>query len=249
MKLKKKITILFVLIVLTLFLFNLPKTGQFIKSLLIRKEVQIVRHFPFSDDKELRLWEEKIFKGRVLYSIDKEDHQSFVLASSDKTASALYYKLKLDMAKRPIISWKWNAQKFPLKNKPENLKDAKQDDFVARVYVIFPAFFFTNSKSLEYIWTENVPEGTVVASPYSKNLQLIVVESGKKEGSGWVAESRDIYEDYVMAFGKEPKMQIGAIAFMTDADSTGTTAESFYDEIKIGYRVDKARTEQKGELK
>ena len=116
MKLKKKITILFVLIVLTLFLFNLPKTGQFIKSLLIRKEVQIVRHFPFSDDKELRLWEEKIFKGRVLYSIDKEDHQSFVLASSDKTASALYYKLKLDMAKRPIISWKWNAQKFPLKN-------------------------------------------------------------------------------------------------------------------------------------
>ena len=38
------------------------------------------------------------------------------------------------------------------------------------------------------------------------------------------------------AFGEEPKYDIGSIAFMTDADSTRSMAETFYDEIKIGYK-------------
>ena len=81
-----------------------------------------------------------------------------------------------------------------------------------------------------------------MTSPYSRNLQLIVAECGKGERNEWVSEYRDIYEDYVMAFGEEPKLNIGAIAFMTDADSTGSTAESFYDEIKIGYQMDEGES-------
>ena len=242
---KKKLIRLIILTLLVIIsIYGVPKIAGFIKSLIGPLEkVDVVKYFPFSEEKSLREWEEKIFKGRVLYSIDKEDHQSFVLGASTKTASAMYYKIKLNMDKKPIISWKWNAQKFPDKGGSENLKDAKQDDFVGRVYVIFPALFFTNSKALEYIWTESVPEGTISPSPYSKNLQLFVVETGKKEGGGWVSEQRNIYEDYIKAFGSEPKLNIGAIAFMTDADSTGSTAESFFDDIKIGYQTTPQRTE------
>ena len=236
-KSNKKILILVSIILISTAVFLLPRVINFIKWLVMPgARVQVVKHFPFSDDASLREWEEKIFKGRVLYSIDRENHQSFVLASSNKTASALYYKIKLDMDKRPVISWRWNAQKFPVKKDSENLKDVKQDDFAARVYVIFPALFFTNSKALEYVWAESTPEETVVPSPYSKNLQLIVAESGRRENGAWIEECRDIYEDYIKAFGSETKLGIGAIAFMTDSDTTESLAESFYDEIKIGYK-------------
>lgn len=221
-----------------LILLNGPNIAGILRKILGLEKVRVLKHFPFSDENSLREWDEKVFKGKVRYSIDKENHKSFVLASSDKTASALFYKIKMDINKRPVISWKWNAQKFPLKNGREDLGDATQDDFAARVYVIFPALFFTNTKSLEYIWTENIPVGTIAPSPYSRNLQLIVAESGKKPDSLWISEERDIYADYVAAYGLPPKLNIGAIAFMTDADSTGTSAESFYDDIKIGYKGD-----------
>ncbi|NQT07368.1 MAG: DUF3047 domain-containing protein [Candidatus Omnitrophica bacterium] len=214
-------------------------TALFIKYVIKGVKVDVVKYFPFSEESALREWKEKILRGKVLYKIDASNHERFVLATSTGTASALFYKIKLDMDKRPIISWKWNATKFPLKNGKENLKNAKHDDFAARVYVIFPSILFTNTKAIEYIWTEKVKEGTISPSPYSKNLQLIVVESGLKENGGWVYEERDIYEDYLKAFGRKPRYKIGAIAFMTDADSTNSDAEAFYDDIKIGYKSER----------
>ncbi|MFH1752738.1 MAG: DUF3047 domain-containing protein [Candidatus Omnitrophota bacterium] len=210
-----------------------------IKFIFLRPfKMDIVKHFTFSRDDSLKEWQVKAFKGRVAYSIGKADGKGFVRAASDNTASALYYKVKLKTEKRPLLSWKWKVEKFPSKRGGESLKDPKQDDFGARVYVIFPSFFFTKTKALEYIWTESVKEGTISPSPYSKNLQLVVVESGKREGAGWVSEERDIYEDYIEAFGEPPKSDIGAIAFMTDADSTKSSAEALYDEIKIGYKTE-----------
>jgi len=214
-------------------------TARFYKA----AKFDIVKHFSFSKENSLREWKEKVFKGKVTYKLDNLDQEGFVLATSEGTASALFYKIKMDINKRPVISWKWNAKSFPAKDGRENLSNAKQDDFAGRVYVIFPALFFTKSKALEYIWTEKIKEGTISASPYSKNLRLMVVESGKKEGVDWVFEERDIYEDYVKAFGEKPKYNIGAIAFMTDADSTKSTAEAFYDEIKIGYKKERAEEE------
>ena len=198
-------------------------------------KVDVIKHFSFSDGAALREWKIKPFKGRVNYEIISDGSESYVTAASEGTASALFYKIKLDMGKRPILSWKWRVKKFPDKKGSEDLKSAGKDDFGARLYVIFPAMFFTRTRAIEYIWTEKAKEGTISPSPYSRNLQLVVVESGKKEGAGWVYEERDIYDDYLEAFGEPPRYNIGAIAFMTDADSTKSSAEALYDDIKIGY--------------
>ncbi|MDB4349524.1 DUF3047 domain-containing protein [Omnitrophica bacterium] len=202
-------------------------------------KMDVVKHFSFSKANALRKWRPKVFKGRVDYKIDTEGGESFVSAVSEKSASALFYKVRLDMDKKPVISWKWNVKKFPDKEGTEDLKSAKKDDFGARIYVIFPAFFFTSTRAIEYIWTEKIKEGTISPSPYSRNLQLIVVESGKKEGVEWVYEERDVYSDYMEAFGEKPRYDIGAIAIMTDSDSTKSSAEAAYDDIKIGYKMEK----------
>ncbi len=199
-------------------------------------EVDVVRHFTFSDPSSLEEWKPKGFRGRTDYTIVSGEDGGYLRAVGDHAASALYYKINIDMSKRPILSWKWRVEKFPRKKGGEDLQNAKKDDFGARVYVIFPSFFFTGSKALEYIWTEGLEEGMISASPYSANLQLIVAESGRPERNGWVHEERDLYEDYVRAFGEPPKKDIGAIAVMSDGDSTGSVTEALFDDIKIGYK-------------
>lgn len=46
----------------------------------------------------------------------------------------------------------------------------------------------------------------------------------------WIEEERNIYQDYIRAFGKKPPM-ISGIAIMTDSDNTGEQAVSYYGDI------------------
>lgn len=236
---RKTVSFIFIIVVLAVligvsflayrfFLKPVPKALQ--KS-------EVVKDFPFNEENALKEWEEKVFKGKVVYRIENKKPLSYVRATSDKTASALYYKLKLDAKKQsPVISWKWNVDKFPVKSKAESLETKNEDDFAARVYVIFPAAFFTNSKVLEYIWAETLPEGLIGTSPYSKNIKLIVARSGPNPDKKWFREDRDILADYMKAFGRTPEYDIGAVAFMTNAEHTGSSADAMYDEIKLGYK-------------
>lgn len=204
------------------------------------QKAEIVKSFPFSEENALKEWEEKVFKGKVVYRVEKGQTLSYVRATSDKTASALYYKLKLDAKNNdPVISWKWNVDKFPEKKTKESLETENEDDFAARVYVIFPAAFFTNSKVLEYIWSETLPEGMIGTSPYSKNIKLIVARSGPNKDKKWFREDRNIAADYAKAFGRSPEYNIGAVAFMTNTEHTGTSADAMYDDINLGYKETK----------
>ncbi len=206
-----------------------------IKAAEPKYTLEVVKPFAFSNDVDLKEWEEKVFKGKVIYMVEKEGDLSYVKASSDKAASALYYKIKMDArARRPVVTWKWRADKFPVKKLKESLETENEDDFAARVYVIFPAMFFTNSKVLEYVWAETLPIGSTGVSPYSKNIKLMVLESGPKKE--WAFEERDIRADYVAMFGREPEYNIGAVAFMTNAEHTASEAGAYYDEIKLGYK-------------
>ncbi|HLD82749.1 MAG TPA: DUF3047 domain-containing protein, partial [Candidatus Omnitrophota bacterium] len=56
--------------------------------------------------------------------------------------------------------------------------------------------------------------------------------SSDSQAGDWALESRNVYEDYSMLFGKKPK-SAGAIAIMCDADSTKSQAEASFDDIAI----------------
>ena len=203
---------------------------------LPEKKVTIVRSFCFDSEDALKGWDQKVLRKKVLYRVESHDGESFVRAISKNSCSGLYHKVKIDVSKRPFISWRWRVAEFPDKDSPDDLTNAGEDDFAARVYVIFPALFFANTKVLEYVWAEDLAPGTMSSSPYTDNIKLVVVESGLKDSDVWVEEERDICEDYVAAFDKSPNMNIGSVAFMCDSDSTGTSAEAFFDDIKIYFK-------------
>ncbi len=202
--------------------------------------LELPRWFPFSTQRALGEWKEKIFKGKVLYEVKviKQEKGGYLLARSDKTASGLFYTIRFSPYSTPMISWKWKVLRLPAKN-GENYSEGEwieKDDYAARFYVIFPKFPFTRTECLEYVWDERLPVGTIINSPYFDKIKLIVIESGKERLGEWIYEERNVYQDYIAAFGRLPENSVGAIAIMTDSDNTVSTAEACYDEIKVGYK-------------
>ncbi len=198
--------------------------------------MSFVKLFSFNKENALNEWREKIFKGRVLYVVKPREGNGFLLAKSEQSASGIFYKINFDPRKAPLISWKWQVSQFPDKRRIASSRGwIERDDYAARVYIIFPSFYFMNTKCLEYVWDEDLPKGKILTSPYFKNIKLIVAESGRDNLGKWVFVERNIPEDFKTAFGRPLKERVGAIAIMTDADNTASSAQAGYSEIKVGY--------------
>lgn len=188
------------------------------------------KKFTFDEDEPLISWNKMILNGEVNYIPIKQGNEGFLKALSNKACSALYYRLKFKLGQYPLLSWKWRVLKFP--DLSDVLKEKDKDDYAARVYVVFPFLSFSTSKFIEYVWAENLPVGAIMQSPAANNVKLIVARNGKAANE-WVSESRNVYEDYIKAFGEKPRLSVGAVAVMCDADNSKTEAESLFDDIAI----------------
>lgn len=196
--------------------------------------IDLPKWFPFGTEKALAEWEEKIFKGKVVYLVKGTDLDGYLAAYSKEAASGMFYRVQFDPKDKPMVSWKWKVLKFPSKTNAGAVGAREIDDYPTRFYVIFPGCLFPFTKTLEYVWDKNLPEGTVLTSPYHQNIKIIVVESGEENLGRWVFEEQNVGDDFRRIFGGEPG-KVGAIALMTDTDDTVSVAEAHYDEIKVGY--------------
>ncbi|MEA3489081.1 MAG: DUF3047 domain-containing protein [Candidatus Omnitrophota bacterium] len=216
------------MIAVGIFIFSLTK-----KPREVFKGV-VLKHFTFPSPVSLDEWEEKVLTSKSTdYTVTEHAGKKSVKGASEDSASALYFKRRLSYWKEPFLSWDWKVAKFPSRKRGEALDRKDEFDFAAQVYVIFHARFFLNSKAIQYVWTEELSVGSVAASPYTKNVRLLVLESGESEV--WKHEKRDIREDFHKLFGKKLEKDIVAVSFMTDSDSTDSSAEAYYTDIKIGY--------------
>gem|GEM_PF-548757 len=233
----KKITIIFLVAAICIISF---KVCVFYKQRRVPPAVEgggaleVVKSFSFSSGQDLKEWDEKVLsRNGTDYQIAALEGENKVRAVSEDSASALYYKQRLFYKKSPFLSWDWKAEKFPLRREKEVLDKKSEFDFVAQVYVVFHSQFILHAKAIQYVWTESIPKGTIAASPYTKNVKVMVLESG--ESAEWRHELRNIREDFLHLFGEELTRDIDAIAFMTDSDSTNSSAIAYYDNIEIGY--------------
>ncbi len=213
-------------------IMNQSKTGEF----------KIFEKLSFDSQDSLKNWEEKIFKGRTDYRVlDSGDTGRFLSAKSAAASSGLYKKIKYEITPELYLSWDWKAMEFPKKNKPKKLADRSQDDFAARVYLIFPGATFFSSNVIEYIWDESLPEGTVMSSPFSDRVKLFVIRSGKPlpDHGGWRREERNIFEDYTALFEVKADRMLQGIALMSDSDNTQTSSGAYFREIEFKVKKNK----------
>ena len=243
----KKTRVLWFVLLLELALFLTLISGKYLESftnfsarlfliapLERRTSVfMVLTRLPFQEHGTAKRWEEKIFKGKTRFVVHEENEGVTLSASSRDSCSGLYAKVDREAAADLYLSWKWKAVQFPQKKDPGRLSNKSEDDFAARVYVMFAGPNFFKSDVIEYIWDERILPGTAATSPYTERVKLLVLQSGPSlpESDGWQTEERNIREDYRKLFGKTPSRPISVIALMSDSDNTGTQSEAFFAEF------------------
>ena len=181
-------------------------------------------------NKDLLAWEEESFKGRNQYQlIAAADGNQVLQASSSNSASALIQRIKIDPKEYPVLRWRWKiAATIP----SGDARVKNQDDYPARIYVIFPHWFKPLSRTINYIWANKLPVGESIPSPYFQRSVMLAVESGNEKAGEWIVEERNLLDDYRRLFGEDPS-PVGGIAIMTDTDDTGEEALAWYDDLKF----------------
>jgi hypothetical protein len=184
------------------------------------------------------------------YRVVQDDGVTVLRAEADASASGLIRRIELDPARHPVLSWRWKIARVVDK---ADATRKEGDDYAARIYVAFkydPArvSWFDRAKyalirliygeypphaGLNYIWDNRLAPGTVLANAYTERVRMIVVRSGNAEANRWIAEERNVLEDYRRAFGEEPP-PVSGVAVMTDTDDTGARALAWYGDITFG---------------
>ncbi|HKL26934.1 MAG TPA: DUF3047 domain-containing protein [Desulfuromonadales bacterium] len=174
-------------------------------------------------------WSVKSFAGETRYQVVKDGANHVLRAESSSAASGLVYEIEFDPGQWPVLSWRWKIRDTIARG---DAHSKQGDDYAARVYVIFPHWFFPKTRTLNYIWANHLPEGEILANAYTDNAMMLVVASGPDQAGKWMTVRRNIVSDFRRAFGEDPP-QAGAIAIMTDTDDTGAQATAWYDDLRL----------------
>ncbi len=186
------------------------------------------------------------------YQLVRDEDLVVVKAISEAAASGLTKEVKIDLKKFPIMRWRWKVENV-LKNSDVTRRDG--DDYPARLYITFEyesdkvsfgkklkykagraIFGDIPIAALNYIWEAKAPIGTIIDNAYTDFVKMIVVESGSQKVGMWVDEERNIYDDYMTAFGEEPPM-INGVAIMSDTDNTKERATAYYGDITFAMEM------------
>lgn len=174
-------------------------------------------------------WEQKRFQGQTQYAVIEQAGEKVLMARSDAAASALVFKKKYSLGDYPILSWRWKVESIIREG---DARAKSGDDYAARIYVVFPHWFVPMTRSINYIWANKLQKEAHLPSRYAANSVMVAVQSGAENVGLWISERRNVREDYIRIFGKEPPA-VGAIAIMTDTDDTGDIAIAWYDDLRI----------------
>jgi len=177
-------------------------------------------------------WSPRIFHGTTRYQVVADGDGHVLQADSQAAASGLIFEREFNPRDWPILSWRWKIAGIVAKG---DARSKAGDDYAARVYIVFPHWFFPKTKSLNYIWANRLPAGALIPNPFTGNAMMLAIESGPEKVGQWQTERRNIADDYRQAFGADlPEKAI--IAVMTDTDNTGSTATAWYDDIFLEKR-------------
>lgn len=174
-------------------------------------------------------WTTKSFAGETHYRVVSVDDGHVLQAESVAAASGLVYEFTFDPLEYPLLSWRWKVAGTIARG---DERTRAGDDYAARVYVIFPHWFFPKTRSLNYIWANRLAENDILPNAYTGNAMMIAATSGPARAGEWVNVRRNLVDDFRRAFGEDPPAA-GAIAIMTDTDNTGASVTAWYDDLKL----------------
>lgn len=170
-----------------------------------------------------------------------------VEARVDSSIALLARPIKVDLAKTPVLCWRWLVQRVVA---TADIRTKRGNDFAARVYVAFdmPDSALSAGTRMKlglakrvlgmdlpdaavtYVWDNRSRVGLSVRSPYTDRQQLIVAQSGNDHAGEWVVERVDVATDFARSFAGKPGRPVG-LAIASDGDNTKSAGRAAFADI------------------
>lgn len=184
------------------------------------------------------------------YGIAELAGEGVLEAVGREGGSGMWRELRVDPERTPILEWRWRVP-APAQGEPP-LEVTSRKSPMARLSLAFHGDtskldFEDRTKlrlanvltvhglpyaSLVYVWMVGVPVDTVIHSPHTDRVRLLVVESGTQRAGQWVSIRRNVVEDFRRAFGEAPGDIVG-FGLMTDYGDDGSPRRTYYGDITL----------------
>lgn len=150
--------------------------------------------------------------------------ESCLHLKSVKSSFGLEHRVDVDPAQIPWLAWKWKVTQLPA---GADFRRASSDDQAAQVLLAFE-----DKRILTYIWDSTAPKGAMQSASSIPFVRIfaVVCRSGEAEANRWIAETRNVAEDYERAFGKSAP-RVKGLRLQINSQHTGTVAESYFGEV------------------
>lgn len=172
---------------------------------------------------------------------------------ADASYGNIVHALRSPSSEKTTLSWRWRVDKLV---EEADLKVKSGEDSAAKLCVFF-AFdgaklpFGERTKlalaqsvsgqevpteTLCYVWDNKLPVDTGLASPFTKRIRFIVLETGSARLGQWVSHKRNVGADYQRMFGDESGgkyPEITGVAVSADADNTRGRSLSYFGDVTL----------------
>ena len=177
-------------------------------------------------------WTEQAFKDKkpTQYRLVRESNVQVLEADCKASASGRIWKEKIDLARTPVLEWRWKVEgTYPGVTEREK----KGDDFPARVYVVLDGGLAVwRTRSLVYAWSSSESKGSDWPSAYTAQAHVVALRSGASDAGRWMEERRDVRADFKRYFGLDVA-QVDGVAVMTDCDDAGGSTRAWYGDVRL----------------
>jgi len=188
-------------------------------------------------------------KAMTQYTPVRDDSTTVLQAEADHSASALMHEGNIDLARTPVVAWRWKAE-GPIAGADNSV--GSKEDAPARLVFLFDGDKTKLSlldrtsmnlakhvggqempyATLMYIWSTSAAPGGVIANPHTGRVQMIVISGQPGDAGKWQSLRRNIVEDYQKVF-HEPPGRMTAYGLLTDTDNTGSSTRAWYGDIQF----------------
>ncbi|MCA1770765.1 MAG: DUF3047 domain-containing protein [Halomonas sp.] len=177
---------------------------------------------------EMMAWPTRSFEGETEYRLVEKNGIEMLQARARQQASAKYLEREIDLNKTPYLHWCWQVSGIH-----HGLDETTRagDDYPARVYVARKTGFLPwQVQSVNYVWASSQPQGSDWPNAFTSRAHLLALQSGESRVGEWVAEVRNVGEDFARLFGDRAD-RLDGVALMTDGDNAGVDATAWFSHL------------------
>ncbi len=180
-------------------------------------------------EQDLIDWEEQKFAAATRYRLVRLDATTVLAAESERSASGLVRRIRVDLHRYPWLNWRWRIEER-LQGGDEKTRPG--DDYAARLYVIASGGLrFWNTRAVNYVWSTQSDKGEIWPNAFAGDkAMMLALRSGADSTATWYSEKRNVREDFRALHGADIRY-IDAVALMTDTDNGSGRAVSYYGDI------------------